>query len=112
MAAENLHFVPITSSGASCSLEAEGKAERFRMLRSFAGDLVSHETGPGRLELTYAIGGTRLEQFRELIEGERRCCSFATFAITADADRATLLITGPEADEFFRFLWDADPAIG
>jgi hypothetical protein len=112
MADEGLRLIPITSSGAACSLQAEGQAERIRMFRSFADDLISHDASPGRLELTYAISGTRVEELHDLIAGERLCCSFATFAVTAGSGRATLLITGPQADEFFRFLWDAGNAIG
>ena len=87
----NLDEIPI-----ACSLSAADLAERQRVWQALLGtDLLARESIPGGLRLTVRPGAG--PQLHALIDLERDCCPWITFAVNGESVTMTAVGDGEEA---------------
>lgn len=82
----------------SCSLTKVEMQERLRIIESFKTLIREKRTTESGLAFEFEGNNKNLEKIMELIELERKCCSFLTFdlKIQKEAEPLVLIISGPE----------------
>ncbi len=89
----------------SCALEPSEVTTRVQEWKSLAPARVSYESRPGTVRVRYARSEELRVALERLVQEERVCCSFASFAVRADGDALLLEIAGPPGtDGTFGFL--------
>ncbi len=78
----------------ACRLGPEEGSARLRRWKALAdrGRPIARRDGD-RLEVRYAAEAGVLHELEALAAAERRCCSFVSWSVTRDGDRAVLHVT-------------------
>ncbi len=99
----------------ACSLPSGAYSERVAWIRDLATDaLISARRDDLTLQLTYASHAA--PRVHEMVEKEKACCAFLSFALAEDAERVHLTITAPEkvreaADVLFNHFVPEPPSV-
>jgi hypothetical protein len=84
------------TSPTACTLEPEAVPDRLRAWQTTLEDAVSRTTAAdGALRIEFG-DTTQLAEVARLVEAERRCCAFLSFAIVADHRGLALEVRAPE----------------
>jgi hypothetical protein len=78
-----------------CTLDAGDYKERTATIRALAQRSLKHAARKS-LSLTLTYEPEALEEVRDLVAKEQRCCSFLTFDLSSDAHAVVLTITAPK----------------
>jgi hypothetical protein len=93
-----------------CSLTPEGiRAGRARLLPGLADRALACEATEGGYRLTFGASSDILRAITDVIDAERQCCRWLSFALTVPASGGpvTLMLTGPPgAREFLDALFE------
>lgn len=82
----------------ACSLDDEELAARRADWRALeAGALIRAEARPDGRLLVFRGGQDTLRVLRQLIEAERKCCSFLDFGVEGSEDEVRVTVTMPRA---------------
>ena len=89
----------------ACDLDAlaeDERRERARLASEMGASIVAVREISDGYEVTFASSGPNVAQLRQLVDLERRCCSFLTFELRSDGEELQLKITGPDSAKQFR----------
>src|SRR3712207_6314113 len=79
----------------ACTLSEAELSDRRALWRRIEGDVMARRRGENRLEVVYAASAEVERVLPSLVNAESRCCGFATWRLTRDADQIVLTVAGP-----------------
>ena len=86
---------PIACTLAPADLAARREEIRALLRRA----LIQRERGKGSLRLVFRHSEATEAAVRDLVRRESECCAFLSFALTLEADRIVLDVSGPPGSE-------------
>jgi len=84
----------------ACTLDSGERATRGGEWRAVAQTaLEDRRPIPGGVRLRFRPDAVTAHRLVDLVAGERACCSWATWTLTADADATVVEVTAPDEGE-------------